>query len=275
MRLLSRRPRETLRRPVSLPRALSKLGLCSRTQAFDLIAAGRVTVNGRVSRDATLRVSLEADNISVDGASTKGQRAPLVIALHKPVGYLTTRADPQGRKTVYDLLPRIDRFVFPVGRLDKETSGLLILTDDHRLGEALTNPQSHVPKTYEAVVDRLPDAEGLAALRRGLDIGRGETTRPAEISSIETPSGEACLRITINEGKNRQIRRMLAAVGLTVRSLSRVAIGGFALGDLAPGGHRVLSPPEQAELSSALPSYKPGGRSRSQAGSGLRSKVSR
>jgi 23S rRNA pseudouridine2605 synthase len=172
----------------------------------------------------------------------------VVIALYKPVGYVTTRADPQGRRTVYDLLPRVDRFVFPVGRLDKETSGLLILTDDHRLGEALTNPNAHVPKTYEVVVDRCPDAQGLAALRRGLLIGRGETTRPAEVVVLGPRSEEARLRIRIDEGKNRQIRRMLAAIGLSVRALSRVAIGGFDLGALAPGEHRILSVPERGQL---------------------------
>lgn len=246
--LLSRSPSGAPRRAISLPRALSKLGLCSRTQAFDCIALGRVEVNGRISKDPTLRVSLEADRISVDGALATEAREPVVIALHKPVGYVTTRTDPQGRKTVYDLLPRLDRFVFPVGRLDKETSGLLILTDDHRLGEALTNPDRHVPKTYEVTVDRLPDEPGLAALRGGLDIGKGETTRPARVVVLE-PSFEAPrLRIRIDEGKNRQIRRMLAAVGLSVRALSRVAIGGFALGPLAPGEHTILSAQERRRL---------------------------
>ena len=149
MRGLSSRPKGTHRRVVSLPRALSKLGLCSRAQAFEYIAAGRVAVNTRVLKDATLRVSLEDDRISVDGQAAARAREPLLIALHKPTGYVTTRTDPQGRKTVYDLLPKLDRFVFPVGRLDKETSGLLIFTDDHRLGEALTNPDAHVLKTYE------------------------------------------------------------------------------------------------------------------------------
>ena len=170
MRRLSSRPSSDFRRAVSLPRALSKLGLCSRAQAFGFIEAGRVAVNGRVSKDASLRVSLEDDRISVDDRTATEARESIVIALHKPLGYLTTRTDPQGRKTVYDLLPKSDRFVFPVGRLDKETSGLLILTDDHRLGEALTNPESHVPKTYEVVVDGVADKEAIESLRRGIDI---------------------------------------------------------------------------------------------------------
>jgi 23S rRNA pseudouridine2605 synthase len=193
-------------------------------------------------------VSLEHDRISVDGNVAAESREPIVIALHKPVGCVTTRSDPQGRGTVYDLLPKVDRFVFPVGRLDKDTSGLLIFTDDHRLGEALTNPDSHVPKTYEVTVDRLPDEAALAALRRGLAIGRGETTRPAEVVVLDGNPERPRLRIRIDEGKNRQIRRMLAAAGVSVKALSRVAIGGFNLGTLPSGSHRLLSIPEQAAL---------------------------
>jgi len=207
-----------------------------------LIEAGRVAVNGRVSKDATLRVSLEDDRISVDGQAAARAREPLLIALHKPTGYVTTRTDPQGRKTVYDLLPKLDRFVFPVGRLDKETSGLLIVTDDHRLGEALTNPDAQVLKTYDVAVDRPPDAEAIESLRRGLEIGKGERTRPAIVSELgDGPR----LRITIHEGKNRQIRRMMAAVGLSVVSLRRTGIGGLELGMLPSGEHRLLSPAER------------------------------
>jgi len=249
MRRLSSRPSSLFpRRALSLPRALSKLGLCSRTQAFDYVAGGRVEVNGRVFKDSTLRVSLEHDRITVDGKDAKESREPIVIALHKPVGYVTTRADPQGRKTVYDLLPELDRFVFPVGRLDKDTSGLLILTDDHRLGEALTNPESHVPKRYEVVVDRAPDKVALESLRQGIDIGKGERTRPASVQLIKGERSEVRLSITLDEGKNRQIRRMLAAVGLSVLSLSRTAIGGFKLGELPSGSHHRLTSPERKRL---------------------------
>lgn len=235
------------RRVVSLPRALSKLGLCSRTQALGFIEGGRVSVNGRVSTDAALRVSLEADRICVDGKAA-GARAPLVIALHKPAGYVTTRTDPQGRKTVYDLLPKLDRFVFPVGRLDKETSGLLIFTDDHRLGEALTNPDAHVLKTYEVAVDRPLDAAALEGLRRGLEIGKGERTRPATVHRMEGDGSAHRLEITIHEGKNRQIRRMMAAVGVSVVALRRTRIGGLRLGRLPPAEHRLLSPAERELL---------------------------
>lgn len=235
-------------RAVSLPRALSKLGLCSRKQAVEFIETGRVAVNACVSRDASLRVSLDADRISLDGNPAEASRESIVIAMNKPVAYVTTRTDPQGRRTVYDLLPKLDRFVFPVGRLDKETSGLLILTDDHRLGEALTNPGSHVPKTYEVVVDRVPDEAALQSLRCGLDIGRGERTRPARIDLVARILGEHRIRITIHEGKNRQIRRMMGAVGLSVLSLTRTAVGALALEGLAPGAIRVLSAVERQRL---------------------------
>lgn len=227
---------------------MSKLGLCSRTQAFEYIEAGRVAVNGQVSKDSSLRVSLEHDSITVDGRVAKESREPIVIALHKPVGYVTTRVDPQGRPTVYELLPELDRFVFPVGRLDKDTSGLLILTDDHRLGETLTNPESHVPKTYEVVVDRAPDQAGLEILRTGIDIGKGESTRPAAVTLVSEAEGDVRLRLTIHEGKNRQIRRMLAAVGLSVLSLRRTAIGGLELGTLPPGSHRPLTLADRRRL---------------------------
>jgi len=233
---------------VSLPRALSKLGLCSRTQAFEYIEAGRVAVNGVVSKDASLRVSLEDDSIAVDGKVANESLEPMVIALHKPTGYVTTRVDPQGRPTVYDLVPDLDRFVFPVGRLDKDTSGLLILTDDHRLGETLTNPESHVPKTYEVVVDRVPDEVALESLRAGIDIGKGERTLPASVSLASAASADVRLILTIREGKNRQIRRMFAAVGLSVLSLRRTAIGGFKLGDLASGSHHRLTSGERKRL---------------------------
>jgi 23S rRNA pseudouridine2605 synthase len=198
-------------------------------------------VNGQRAKDVSIRVSIEIDRIALDGIETRPDREPIVIGLHKPAGYVTTRHDPQGRPTVYSLLPALDRFVFPVGRLDKDTSGLLILTDDHRLGETLTNPHSGIPKTYDLLLDRPPDERQLDSLRKGIGIGKGEFTRPAWIETAVTDSPGAAIRITINEGKNRQVRRMVSAIGLSLLSLSRTSIGGFPLGDLAVGESRRLS----------------------------------
>ena len=205
-------------------------------------------VNGLVSTDRSRRVSLESDRIGVDGRIATQPKEPVVIALHKPVGTLTTRSDPQGRPTVYSLLPGLDRFVFPVGRLDRESSGLLIFTDDHRLGEVLTNPQSHLLKIYEVVVDALPDRSQLAALRAGIDIGKGEVTRPAKVEILTPKTGGASLRISIDEGKNRQIRRMMSAVGLSVLELCRTAIGGYEMKDIPEGGHRFLRAEDREHL---------------------------
>ena len=184
----------------------------------------------------------------MDGRVLADRREPIVIALHKPAGYVTTRSDPQGRRTIYDLLPAFDRFVFPVGRLDKDTSGLLIVTDDHRLGETLTNPDHHVPKTYEAIVDREPDEEALRRLREGLDIGRGEVTRPAQVSCVTRDAHGVTITLTVAEGRNRQVRRMLAAVGLETLSLKRTAIGGYALGDLPSGLFALLDASQREAL---------------------------
>jgi pseudouridine synthase len=193
----------------------------------------------------------------------------VVLAFHKPVGVVTTRSDPAGRRTVYDALgrhappgsPATPGWVFPVGRLDRDSSGLLILTNDHRLGERLTSPDHHVPKTYHARVRGVPDAEALRALREGLALDDGTLTRPAKVRVLGTPrsrqgggSGDGCadpttwLEIVLTEGKNRQVRRMGAAVGHDVLDLVRVRIGRLDLGGLAPGEWRELGPEEVRSL---------------------------
>src|SRR5262249_25918117 len=163
-------------------------------------------------------------------------------------------SDPAGRPTVYDHLGGVGRWVFPVGRLDRDTSGLLVLTNDHRLGQRLTDPAAHVPKTYHARVSGLPEAPALRVLREGGTIERGLVTRPARVRVLGTGrGGSTWLEIVLTEGQNRQVRRMCAAVGHDVLELVRVKVGGLALGDLPSGSWRALSQEEIGRLARATP----------------------
>jgi 23S rRNA pseudouridine2605 synthase len=233
---------------VSLARALSKFGVCSRSEAVRVIEAGRVAVGGRIETCPARRIDPRHDRVSVDGRAAQDETERVVLALHKPRGFITSRSDPGGRPTVYDLLGEVSRWVFPVGRLDRDTSGLLVLTNDHRLGERLTSPAHHVPKTYHVRVLGLPDPEALRALRSGLPLEDGVLTRPARVRPLGAArSGCTWLEIVLTEGKNRQVRRMCAAVGHEVQELVRVKIGGLSLGDLPSGQWRRL---ERAEVQS-------------------------
>ena len=235
--------------PLSLARALSKFGVCSRREAERWIEDGRVAVSGHVVRAPTRRIDPRKDVVTVDGARVGDDTARVAIALHKPVGYITSRTDPGGRLTVYELLSGLDRWVFPVGRLDKDTSGLLILTNDHRLGHRLTDPGHHVPKTYHARVRGVPSPEAVRALAEGVPLDDGVVTRPAIVRPLGSGrEGGGWLEIVLTEGKNRQVRRMCAAVGHDVIDLVRVAIGSLGLGDLAPGEWRVLDASALAAL---------------------------
>jgi 23S rRNA pseudouridine2605 synthase len=168
-----------------------------------------------------------------------------VLALHKPAGYITSRLDPGGRPTVYELIADVDRWVFPVGRLDRDTTGLLVLTNDHRLGQRLTDPDHHVRKTYHVRVEGVPDEAALRALREGVPLGDGSLSRPALVSPLGAArGGRTWLEIVLTEGKNRQVRRMCAAVGHEAQELIRVAIGALRLGDLPPGKWRLLTAAE-------------------------------
>ena len=247
--------------PLSLARALSKFGVCSRSEAERWIAAGRVTVNGSEARAPTRRIDPRRDAVAVDGAPVGDETARVAVALHKPVGYITSRTDPGGRLTVYELLTGLDRWVFPVGRLDKDTSGLLILTNDHRLGHRLTDPGHHVPKTYHARVRGVPGAEALRALAEGVPLGDGTTSRAAGVRALgsareggspaDPPGpGTSWLEIVLTEGKNRQVRRMCSAVGHDVVELVRVANGSLRLAGLAAGEWRILDREALAALQS-------------------------
>jgi 23S rRNA pseudouridine2605 synthase len=232
----AKRPQKTLER------ALSKAGLASRTEARQQIAAGRVQVNGRVVRDPDTWLDLGRDKVTLDGRPVRRSR-PLYLLLHKPVGYLTTRRDPQGRPTIYDLLAEEHRRLVPVGRLDLDTSGLLLLTNDTAFAERITNPDSHVPKTYRVEASRPLADDQLDALRQGLDLRDGPT-RPAHVKRL----GESTFEITITEGRNRQVRRMVESLGAEVGRLERTAIGALRLGGLEPGASRALTAEEVGML---------------------------
>jgi len=201
-----------------------------------------VKVNGRAVQTPDAWIDLERDRVEIDGKPLAAEER-VYLLLHKPVGYLTTYRDPQGRPTVYDLLPDRDRYLFPVGRLDFDTSGLLILTNDAQFAERLTNPEYHVPKTYVVKASRVFSDEDLDRLRNGIELRDGPT-RPAIVERL----GKSTFSITITEGRNRQVRRMVEALDAKVEKLARTAIGPVQIGDLAAGALRALTADEVRSL---------------------------
>src|SRR5437764_12177382 len=239
-------------RPIkTLERILSKAGVGSRTEARRWIAEGRVKVNGRVMKDPDHWIDLERDRVAFDGKPLQKAEKTYLL-LYKPTGYLTTYRDPQGRPTIYDLLPERDRYLFPVGRLDLETSGLLILTNDTAFAERLTNPEYHVPKTYLVKASAHLTDDDLDKLRRGLELRDGPT-RPAAVTRVRESGGKTVFEITLTEGRNRQVRRMVEALGAKVLKLVRVAIGPLRIGDLQIGKVRELTPDEVRTLTRPRP----------------------
>jgi pseudouridine synthase len=235
------------KRPLkTLERVISKAGIGSRTDARSWIAAGRVAVNGRKILSPDHWVDLERDRVQFDGKPVRGS-ARVYLLLYKPAGYLTTYRDPQGRPTVYELLKDVEQWVFPVGRLDQDTSGLLILTNDTQLGELLTNPQFEVPKTYLLKASTLLAEEELDQLRRGVVLSDGPAL-PARVKRVRDSEKYTHLEITITEGRNRQVRRMVEAVGSKVLKLVRTAIGPLRIQDLEIGRYRELTAREVEAL---------------------------
>lgn len=222
----------------TLARIIAKRGACSRSQAFELVEAGRVTVNGCVVTDP-IRTVADRDTILVDGKPI-GAKASRYILLHKPAGYVTTRSDERGRRTVYDLIGGMKEWVFPVGRLDMDSEGLLIITNDTTLGNILTDPRYRILRTYRVTVSGAVTKGDLSAMRQGVDIGRGETSRPHEVKVLEERDGETVLEVTLTEGKNREIRRLFEALGKPVLRLIRTSYGPFSLGDIPPGAWREI-----------------------------------
>ncbi len=257
---------------VMLLRALSKLGLCSRQQAKAAIHRGRVRVNDKVITNHTHWVNLHQDRVALDAQEVRGAKQLIYLMLNKPAGYVTTRRDNLNRPTVFDLLPpgNFNRattapqaaWIFPVGRLDYDSEGLLLFTNDGVLGEALTNPVRHVPKVYRVQLDHLPAPETIHRLEAGIRV-LDYVTLPAKIIA-ETSNATAAvqedatrplapwMQVTIREGKNRQVRRMFAAVDCTVQRLIRIRFGPLALGDLPAGKLRELTASEVAALRRAV-----------------------
>ena len=235
-------------RKVSLVRALSKLGHSSRSQAYALIRSGRVEVNGRVVTDPAVRVAPGMTRIEVSGA----RLAPVTwrcIALHKPRKVVTTRHDPEGRATVYDLIPDLDARVVPVGRLDLASTGLLLMTSDTELADWLTSPKTGIMRRYVVTVRGELSDTSARALETGVD-DRSDTLEAASIQVLKRSKRETHLIVELTEGKNREIRRLTKAVGHEVTRLKRIAFGGIELGDLAPGKWRNIS---REELRAAFP----------------------
>lgn len=233
---------------VSLPRALSKLGLCSRSQGERLVLAGKVRVNGAIVRDVARRVVPETDKIEVEGA-TVTRAEPVYVMLNKPRGLVTTRDDPQGRETIYTCVddPSLP-FLAPVGRLDKASEGLLLLTNDSRWSSRLLDPASHVPKVYHVQTRGGDPAAIVAQVKAGVvERATGERLEVVSIALLRTGSrGGAWYEVVLDEGRNRQIRRIFAEAGVEVLRLIRIAVGPLILGDLAKGKWRRLTPDEVA-----------------------------
>lgn len=237
-------------RPRTLDRLLSHLGLCSRGVAQRLVAEGRVRVNGRVASASAAWVDPEQDEVTLDGRPVRAAR-PTHLVLNKPKGYLTSFGDPRDRRTVYDLLTDLPTWVFPVGRLDRDTSGLLLLTNDTELGERVTNPASALAKRYRVTTKARVGDEELERLRRGVELDDGPTL-PARATLVGHRGPTSVIELEITEGRNRQVRRMLLAVGRPLKELRRVAIGPLALGELPSGHWRDLTAAELEALRAAV-----------------------
>jgi len=230
----------------TLERVLSKAGLGSRVEARRWVHARRVKVNGKVIENPDHWIDLERDEVMFDDHPLEA-RALQYVLLYKPAGYLTTYKDPEGRPTVYDLLTDVGTFLSTVGRLDFKTSGLLLMTNDNAFAERVTNPASHVPKTYLVKAStRLSDAQ-LEQLRQGVALD-DEVTRPAAVTRLRDSEKYTHFEITLTEGRNRQVRRMVEALDSHVLKLVRVQIGPIAIGSLAIGKWRHLTPAEVASL---------------------------
>lgn len=235
---------------IRLQKYLAEAGIASRRKSEEIILEGRVSVNGKITDTLGIKVDDERDIVCVDGKYVKNTQKSIYIMLNKPVGSVTTVSDQFGRKTVMDYID-IKQRIYPVGRLDYDTSGLLLLTNDGELTNRLTHPKHNINKNYIAAVKGRPTAEALERFRKGLIID-GRMTAPAEIKIIKTDNKTTTLDIKIHEGRNRQVRKMCQAIGVPVTDLKRIAIGNIKLGELAAGEYRHLTDEEVAYLKNSF-----------------------
>jgi pseudouridine synthase len=232
---------------ITLDRVLSRLGLASRTAARHAILAGRLKVNGRVVRDPDQWVQPDRDSLQFDGQRLKPARK-VYLLFYKPKGVITSHGDPGGRKTVYEYLGDMGKWVSPVGRLDKDTSGLLLLTNDTEFADYVTNPQSRVPKTYLVKISGILSEETVAKLDGGVQMKRGDRASPISVRRLEDRGKYTWLEVILAEGKNREVRRMIETVGFKVLKLVRTGLGPLTLAGLEIGKWRNLTPGEVAAL---------------------------
>ena len=241
-------------RRVGLARALSKLGYCSRAQAADLIRSGRVRLNGSARRDPETPLRMERDRIVVDGRPIGPERR-IYLMMNKPRGLLTTASDEQGRRTIYAVLGKSAEslpWLAPVGRLDKASEGLLLLTNDSEWGASVAAPETHLTKIYHVQVGTVAGEPLAGSLIRGVRGEDGDFLRATQARLLRSGEKNCWLEVALDEGRNRQIRRMLAALGIEVLRLVRVAIGPLQLGKLAKGSYRPLTAEEKLDMDQAI-----------------------
>jgi len=255
-RIRNKKKNRSSLKKVGLARAISKLGYSSRSRAAELIAAGRVKWNGAVRRDPETPVHLGKDRIEIDGQPVASS-SKIYIAMNKPRGVVTTASDEKGRETVYALLPPNLPWLAPVGRLDKASEGLLLLTNDSEWAACITAPETHLDKKYRVQIGAIADEALLQQLRNGIRAMDGEFLRVKNVRVLRSGERNSWIEIVLDEGKNRHIRRMLEALTIEVLRLVRIAIGPLALGDLPKGATRALSREEKQSLDRAMQRQNP------------------
>jgi len=238
-------------RRIGLARALSKLGYCSRSKAFGLIRGGHVRLNGNLTRNAESPVHIGRDQIQVDGISVQAGTL-IYFMMNKPRGVVTTASDEKGRETVYGYLEKDTPWVGPVGRLDKASEGLLLLTNDSEWAARITAPETHLDKSYQVQIGIRAQEKLLDSLVKGIRTKTGEVLRVKSARKLRGGEKNTWIEVTLDEGKNRQIRRIFEALGIEVLRLVRVAIGNIVLGELAKGKIRRLTPEEKTGLDRLL-----------------------